>query len=161
MLGISQIIRCAAEEHLPWLSNHNQEFQPHDEPGHGEVSASDNYFKAPQFYCVETICAPCGVVIAWTKFDKACAVLCTAIVNRAWNTWKPTTQFIMDSYHYINHRTTDYLCRTWCNPAPLNGSQPNLVTVENDKNGEPHYKCAFNTQVNIYLFILIISNDVT
>ena len=23
------------------------------------------------FYCVETICAPCGVVVAWTKFAKA------------------------------------------------------------------------------------------
>ena len=26
---------------------------------------------APRFYCVETICAPCGTVIAWTLFDKA------------------------------------------------------------------------------------------
>ena len=153
-------------------------FQPQDEPGHGEGTPKDNYFKAPRFYCVETICAPCGVVLAWTKFDKAesptnilnwlelvypipesqpdyvcidksCAVLHTAIVNRDWETWKPTTQFIVYSYHYINHCTTDYLCRTWCNPAPLNGSQPNLVTVEDDRNGQPHYKCAFNTQVNI------------
>ena len=80
--------------------------------------------------------------------DKACAVLRTAITNGTWNTWKETTCFIVDSYHYINHHTTDYLCRTWCNPAPLNGSQPNLVTVEHDRNGEPHYKRAFNTQVN-------------
>jgi hypothetical protein len=41
----------------------------------------------------------------------------------------------------------DYLCRKWCNPAPLNGSAPNLVVVENDAHGNPHYKCAFNTQV--------------
>ena len=108
----------------------------------GEETPKDNYFKAPRFYCVETICAPCGVVLAWTKFDKAespthilnwlesvypipkwrpdfvcidkaCAVLRTAIVNGAWETWKPTTRFIVDSYHYINHCTTDYLCRTW------------------------------------------------
>src|SRR6202034_2437613 len=25
----------------------------------------------PRFYCVETICAPCGAVHAWTLFDKA------------------------------------------------------------------------------------------
>ena len=31
----------------------------------------DNYFVAPCFYCVETICAPCGVVVAWTLFDKS------------------------------------------------------------------------------------------
>ncbi|KDQ25473.1 hypothetical protein PLEOSDRAFT_1016434, partial [Pleurotus ostreatus PC15] len=30
-----------------------------------------NYFSAPRFYCVETICAPCGVVIAWRKFAKS------------------------------------------------------------------------------------------
>jgi hypothetical protein len=58
-LGVSRIIRRTQEEHLPWL------------PIHGEETPKDNYFKAPQFYCVETICAPCGVVLAWTKFDKA------------------------------------------------------------------------------------------
>ena len=52
----------------------------------------------------------------------------------------------MDSYHYINHHTTDYLCWKWCNPAPLNGTAPNLVNVETDINGVPHYTCAFNTQ---------------
>jgi hypothetical protein len=178
ILGISRIIRRTAEEHLPWLPNQNeQEVQAHDEPGHGSGQPHDNYFRAPRFYCVETITAPCGVVIAWTKFaksesptnilnflqsvyptpdsrpdyvciDKACVVLRTAIANGTWSTWKATTRFIVDSYHYINHRTTDYLCRTWCNPAPLNGSQPNLVKVEYDRNGCPHYKRAFNTQVS-------------
>jgi hypothetical protein len=28
----------------------------------------------------------------------------------------------------------------------LNGSAPNLVIVENNARGNPHYKCAFNTQ---------------
>ncbi|TFK35632.1 hypothetical protein BDQ12DRAFT_725922 [Crucibulum laeve] len=31
-------------------------------------------------------------------------------------------------------------------PAPFNGSAPNLVIVENDKQGNPDYKQAFNTQ---------------
>ena len=91
-----------------------------------------NYFTASRFYCVETICAPCGVVIAWTKFakaesptnilnflqtvyptedvrpdyiciDKACMVLRTAISNGSWKMWQKTTRFIVDSYHYINH----------------------------------------------------------
>jgi len=44
------------------------------------------------------------------------------------------------------HRTTDDLCRTYCNPAPLNGSAPNLVVIEQDRFGVPHYKRAFNTQ---------------
>ncbi len=73
-------------------------------------------------------------------------MLRTAISNGSWNVWKDTTRFIVDSYHYINHRTTDYLCRKWCNPAPLNGSASNLVVVANDKHGNPHYKRAFNIQ---------------
>src|SRR6267154_4156037 len=79
--------------------------------------------------------------------DKGCQILRTAISNGSWNVWRETTRFIVDSYHYINHRTSDYLCRKWCNPAPLNGSALNLVVVEHDVNGNPHYKCTFNTQV--------------
>ena len=99
-----------------------------------------NYFTPSHFYCVETICAPCGIVIAWAKFaksisptnilnfletiypteesrpayiciDKACLVLQTAISNGSWDAvWKNTTRFIVDTYHYINHHLTDYLC---------------------------------------------------
>ena len=105
--------------------------QPHDEPM--LEMEYKNYFSAPRFYCVETICAPCGVVIAWAKFpkaesptniltflenvfyteelqpdyisiDKACLVLQTALRNGSWQrTWEKTTQFIVDAYHYINH----------------------------------------------------------
>jgi len=153
-----------------------QNTQAHDEPA--PVPQRSNYLTASRFYCVETLCAPCGAVIAWTKFDKAesptkilewlnqvyptedsrpdyicidkaCLVLRTSIVNGSWTAWEKTTRFIVDSYHYVNHRTSDYLCRKWCNPAPLNGSAPNLVVVEKDKHGQQHYKRAFNTQVNI------------
>src|SRR6266498_794453 len=143
------------------------------------------YFGPSRFYCVETICAPCGTVIAWAKFaraesptnilqfletvypteesrpdyiciDKACAVLRTAIVDGSWDTiWKKTTRFIVDTYHYVNHCTTDYLCRKWCNPAPQDGSAPNLVIVDTDNNGRSYKKWAFNTQVQ---FLMIFSN---
>jgi hypothetical protein len=126
---------------------------------------------------VETICAPCGVVISRGKFSKAesptnildfldkvypdvnscldyvcidqgCQLLCHAFTSGRWDGWKDTTQFIVDLYHYINHHMTDYLCRKYCKPAPLNGSAPNLVTVEHDNFGIPHFKCAFNTQAS-------------
>ena len=182
LLGIRRLLRRTEEERLPWLPQVNRAVHAHDDasapPSNAPAASNhkDNYFVAPRFYCVETICAPCGVVIAWTKFaraesptnilrwlesvyptpnsrpnyiciDKACLVLRTAIRNGSWDIWKQTTRFIVDSYHYINHRTTDYLCRKWCNPAPLNGSAPNLVIVEYDQAGKPHYKRAFNTQV--------------
>ena len=47
---------------------------PHDAPSEPEARQEGfvkNYFTPGCFYCIETICAPCGVVIAWAKFDKA------------------------------------------------------------------------------------------
>jgi hypothetical protein len=184
-LGIWRIVRRTEDERLPWLpALHNRNLQPHDQPAPAPAHRNQpkSYFVASRFYCVETICAPCGVVIAWGKFpkaesptnildfldkvypdanshpdyvciDKGCQLLRHAIASGRWDGWKNTTRFIVDSYHYINHRTTDYLCRKYCNPAPLNGSAPNLVTVEHDNFGVPHFKRAFNTQVSFHTHI--------
>ena len=134
-------------EGLPWVSTNKQTEQPHDEPM-PERREPKNYFSAPRFYCVETICTPCGVVVAWAKFPKAesptdilaflenvfqteesrpdyicigkaCLVLRTALRNGSWNRiWEKTTRFIVDAYHYINHRD-DELCKKWCNLMAL------------------------------------------
>ncbi|KAF8876530.1 hypothetical protein CPB84DRAFT_1817684 [Gymnopilus junonius] len=163
------------EENLPWQPRTERSNQPHDNDDDDEPPPRSHYFNSSRFYCVETICAPCGVVIAWTKFDKsesptkilnflksvyptqdsrpnyicidkACKVLRTSIANRSWDTWQQTSCFIVDSYHYINHHTTDYLCRKWCNPASLDGSAPNLVKVAKNKEGNDYLQRAFNTQ---------------
>ena len=173
--GMRRMLRQAGEN-VPWQPRTERVPQPHDEPA-PDIPMSKNYFSARRFYCVETICTPCGAVIAWTKFDKsesptqilnflesvypteesrpdyvcidkACAVLHTCITNGSWERdWKKTTRFIVDSYHYVNHRTDDFLCRKWCNPASLNGSAPNLVVSDTDSRGHIFYKRAFNTQV--------------
>ena len=173
--GFQRITQRPAES-LPWIPTNEQTEQPHDEPM-PEIERK-NYFSAPRFYCVETICAPCGVVIAWAKFpksesptnilaflesvfhteesrpdyiciDKACVVLRTALRNGSWRrTWEKTTRFIVDAYHYINHRDDDELCRKWCNPAPADGSAPNLVVEAKDKKGKTCFRRAFNTQVS-------------
>jgi hypothetical protein len=150
--------------------------QPHDEeiPNHVQT----HFFSPARYYCVETIVAPCGVVIAWTKFDKsesptkildflgtiypdvdsrpsyvcidkACLVLRTSIANGSWEEWKKTTRFIVDSYHYTNHKANDVLCSKYCNPSPTDGSAPNLVTLARDRNGVLQMQRAFNTQVSI------------
>jgi len=165
-------------ERNPWQPGLRRTEQPHDNDNDEEMEIPrEHYFGPAKFYCIETICAPCGVVIAWTKFDKsesptnilnflesvypteesrpayicidkACRVLRTAVMShQSWNIWKKTTRFIVDSYHYINHRTTDFLCRKWCNPGPLDGSAPNLIKVAHDKNGRIYLQRAFNTQV--------------
>ena len=165
-------------ENLAWNHSIEHSIQPHDENA-PEVQRK-NYFSPAHFYCVETICAPCGVVIAWTKFDKsesptkilkflkdtypvkdtrpdyicidkACLVLWTSLSNGAWEEWKDTSRLIVDAYHYNNHRVEDFICHKYCNPAPLNGSAPNLVIeMETDK-GVKYLKRAFNTQVSEYL----------
>jgi hypothetical protein len=175
LLGVQRLLRRSEVEGLPWVQASDRTVHPHDQPAPQRTTQVQNHFVAPRFYCVETICAPCGVVIAWTKFakaespsnildflesvypdstvrpdyvciDKGCLLLRHAVASGRWNDWKDTTRFIVDSYHYVNHRIQDQLCRTYCNPAPLNGSAPNLVEVEVDKNGQSHYKRAFNTQ---------------
>jgi hypothetical protein len=184
LLGIRRMLRRSEEENLPWLPAPARNTQPHDDPTPAG-NRQKNYFTASRFYCVETITAACGAVIAWTKFakaespsnildfldrvyptaeskpdyiciDKACLVLRHAVASGRWNMWKSTSRFIVDSYHYINHRTTDYLCRKYCNPAPLNGSAPNLVSVEYDNFGRPHYKRAYNTQVCLTLLTFTV-----
>jgi len=167
-------------ENSPWEPNRRgPNPQQHDDPN-ADPPPPKHFFRAGRFYCVETICAPCGVVIAWTKFDrgesptrilnflgtvyqteesrpdyicidKGCQVLATAVANGSWDIWKKTTRIIVDSYHYINHRVSDYLCRKYCNPSPGNGSAPNLVVIAYDKKGYPYVKRAFNTQVFINL----------
>ena len=163
------------DEQMPWNPTRRRTQRSHDDDGNDEPPPSPHFFGPSRFYCVETICAPCGVVIAWTKFDKsesptnilnfitsvyptpdslpsyicidkACRVLRTVIVQNQWRWLLDTTRFIVDSYHYINHRVTDYLCRKWCNPAPQDGSAPNLVKIAIDKKGEEYLARAFNTQ---------------
>lgn len=56
-------------ENLEWNGERLINEQPHDEEA--PEPRKHNYFSPGRFYCVETICAPCGVVIAWTKFAKA------------------------------------------------------------------------------------------
>lgn len=138
LLGVQRMLRRAQEERQEWLPRvADAEGLEHDnleEQEVEEVSGTKykNYFSAPRFSCVETICAPCGVVIAWRKFakaegvakilrflediyadpssrpsyiaiDKGCALLKHIVKQGHWPTWEPTTRIIVDSYHYINH----------------------------------------------------------
>jgi hypothetical protein len=164
------------QENLPWSSKSDHEHQPHDQPAPDQAKTK-HFFGPATFYCVETICAPCGVVVAWAKFaksesesnilaflnqvypqkelrpnyiciDKACRVLKHIVAQGHWDEWSETTRFIVDSYHYQNHRKTDTLCQTWCNPAPTDGSAPNLVITARGSDGKLYQKRAFNTQVN-------------
>jgi hypothetical protein len=176
-------------ENLAWLPNVQQRSShPHDGPAPPEREIK-NYFSPSHFYCVETICAPCGIVIAWTKFarsesptnimkflnsvyqtkeshpayiciDKACTVLRHIVNIGTYQDWFETTRFIVDSYHYTNHKATDDICCTWCNPAPDDGSAPNLVIPTTDKSGNPCYQHAFNTQASSLSYCNTFANHV-
>ncbi|KAF9039092.1 hypothetical protein BJ165DRAFT_1551557 [Panaeolus papilionaceus] len=172
--GLRRALQRPAEREA-WqgeLTTQNQ--HEHDEE-QDDADTRKHYFGSSRFYCVETLCAPCGTVIAWTLFskaesptqileflsdvyptaeekpdfvciDKACMVLRTAVRSGRWEEWEDTTRFVVDSYHYINHKATDQLCRTYCNPGPADGSQPNLVVVGYNADNEPYLMRAFNTQ---------------
>jgi hypothetical protein len=182
LMGVRRMLQ-RPQELQPWQTPQNHPHQPHDEETPDHVQK--HFFSPARYYCVETIVAPCGVVIAWTKFDKsespthildflktiypdndsrpsyvcidkACAVLRTSIVNKSWEEWKKTTRFIVDSYHYNNHKATDSLCAKYCNPSPSDGSAPNLVQFVKDKHGVLQMQRAFNTQVDIVIFIYLL-----
>lgn len=175
LAGVRRMLRHPGEN-LDWLAAPRQNNQhPHDGPVLPDREVK-NYFSPNRFYCVEIVCAPCGTVVAWTKLarsesptnimrflesvypnqeerpayiciDKACVVFKHIVANGTYQDWCATTRFIVDSYHYTNHKATDVICRTWCNPAPTDGSAPNLVVPARDRNGNPVFKRAFNTQV--------------
>ena len=133
-------------------------------------------FRARSIYCLETIQWACGTPIGWGKcYQSESAPQVLAILNRLWGAhedlrpgfityddacgllrhiatqdinspWIKSTKFIVDAWHYIGHKATDILCRKWCNPAPTNGAQPDLVVVQEDRNGTKHQTRAFNTE---------------
>ncbi|KAJ7679922.1 hypothetical protein B0H17DRAFT_1206314 [Mycena rosella] len=133
-------------------------------------------FKAKSTYCLQTVQLACGFPIGWGKcyrsesspqvlailnriwanhpnsrpsfiaYDDACSLLRHIVTQNPNDSWLATTKLIVDAWHYIGHRATDILCRLWCNPAPANGSQPDLVLVEEDANGVIHQTRAFNTE---------------
>ncbi|KAF8986929.1 hypothetical protein BDQ17DRAFT_1393592 [Cyathus striatus] len=119
-------------ENLPWNKTRRRHVQqPHDESDN-EISNKKHYFSASHYYCVETICAPCGAVIAWTKFvksesatnilkfledvfpneesrpdyiciDKACKVLRTAVANGSWVYWFKGSHFVVDGFKVYHY----------------------------------------------------------
>lgn len=85
---------------------------------------------------------------SFIAYDNSCSLLAHIFsgadeVNRNWFT---TTRFIVDSFHYVTHRVTDHFCRVYCNPAPADGSQPDLVILKTDDDGIIHSTRAFNTE---------------
>ncbi|KAF8987389.1 hypothetical protein BDQ17DRAFT_1393537 [Cyathus striatus] len=133
-------------ENPPWNKNQGRCVQqPHNESD-TNIPKKSHYFSASCYYCVETICAPCGAVIAWTKFVKSESTTnilkfledvfpdeelrpdYISVANGSW----VDCHFVVDGYHYTNHCSDDYL-------SPQDGSAPNLVYIAQDRN-------AFNTQ---------------
>ena len=117
LAGVRRMLR-RPNENLAWQPVQERDVQPHDEEASN--TPTTNFFGPAHFYCVETICAPCGVVIAWTKFakaesptnilnflesvypteqsrlayiciDKACLLLRTSIANGSWDMWQKTS----------------------------------------------------------------------
>ncbi|KAJ7058879.1 hypothetical protein C8F01DRAFT_1303078 [Mycena amicta] len=133
-------------------------------------------FRARTTYCLQTVQWACGCPVGWGKcyvtespsralsiidrlwescpesrpsflvYDESCNLLRHIITQNPQSPWLKSTKFIVDVWHYIGHCTTDVLCRSWCNPAPSNGSQPDLIQVTTDANGNSHKTRAFNTE---------------
>jgi hypothetical protein len=74
---------------------------------------------------------------SFIAYDDTCDLLCHIVTQNPNDPWL-STKFIVDAWHYLGHRAADVLCRLWCNPAPKNGSQLDLILVEEDANSIRH-----------------------
>jgi hypothetical protein len=83
---------------------------------------------------------------SFLAYDDACNLLRHIVTQHPNSPWIHSAKLIVDAWHYIGHRASDILCRIWCNPAPTNGSQPDLISVTVDNNGRTHTTRAFNTE---------------
>ena len=119
--GVRRILRRPGEHHAWQRSPQSAIQRPHDGDAPDDIQRK-TYFSPNRAYCVETICLPCGVVLAWTIFykaesptcileflddifpdelsrpdyiciNKACQVLRTAVSNHSWNKWKKNNLF--------------------------------------------------------------------
>jgi hypothetical protein len=80
-------------------------------------------------------------------YDNACRLLAHITAQQQLHLgWLNTTRFIVDAWHYIHHQVSDTLCRTWCNPTPSDGSQPDLVIQQQTATGEIKTVRAYNTE---------------
>ncbi|KAF9062248.1 hypothetical protein BDP27DRAFT_1385184 [Rhodocollybia butyracea] len=144
--------------------------------GNGPDERVVHTFRAQTVYCIQTVQWSCGIPIGWGKcyrseslpqvlsiidhiweqypsfrpgflaYDDACDLLRHIVTQDSQSPWLTSTKFIVDTWHYIGHRATDVLCRLWCNPAPTDGSQPDLVRILEDGNGVKHTTRAFNLE---------------
>lgn len=78
-------------------------------------------------------------------YDNACKLLAHIVAQHRESLWIQSTRFLVDAWHYVNHRVADQLCRYWCNPAPADGSQPDLV-ISKEENGRTLTVRAYNTE---------------
>ncbi|KAJ7777716.1 hypothetical protein DFH07DRAFT_976931 [Mycena maculata] len=141
-----------------------------------QAAANENSSVEASIHCLQTVQWSCGCPIGWGKcyrsesspqvlkiidniweshpdsrpsflaYNDACNLLRHIATQDPNSPWITSTKLIVDAWHYIGHRATDLLCRIWCNPAPTNGSQPDLITVSVDNNGRTHTTRAFNTE---------------
>lgn len=173
--GVQRVIRQqvrAEEEGQPGLQLRARLPDVNGRPGN-EV---EHTFRPRTVYCIETIQWACGYPIAWAKlydaeapanvvrflfgtwvhhpalrpsfiaYDKSCVILAHLQTTHPNSSWIDSTRFIVTPWHYIGHRADDELCRTFCNPAPANGSQPDLVLERIDDTGRTHQTRAFNME---------------
>ncbi|KIO16822.1 hypothetical protein M407DRAFT_36535, partial [Tulasnella calospora MUT 4182] len=81
----------------------------------------------------------------YLAYDRACFLLRHLVTQDPHSPWVQNVRLIVDAWHYIGHRVSDILCRSRCNPAPADGSQPDLI-IQEEINGQWITRRAFNTE---------------
>ncbi|KAG8937989.1 hypothetical protein FRC00_006322 [Tulasnella sp. 408] len=81
----------------------------------------------------------------YLAYDRACFLLRHLVTQTPNSPWVQDVRLIVDAWHYIGHCVSDILCRSRCNPAPTDGSQPDLI-INEEVDGRQVTRRAFNTE---------------
>lgn len=63
------------------------------------------------------------------------------------NDWE-SSRFIVDAYHWINHKSSDDICVAYCNPTPIDTTSNDLVELDIAEDGTQTYYRKFNTEAS-------------
>lgn len=107
-----------------------------------------------------------GELPSFIAYDRACQLLATIEQQPDLHHWLTDAKWICDAFHFAGHsRSQNVLCRTFCDPAPLDGSAPDLVVpmveerrrrrrADDDEEGPKRvYRRAFNTEVGLAVLL--------
>lgn len=121
---------------------------------------------------LDSVCEDPAQLPTILAYDNACKILAYIAPRPELHHWLRRIQLIVDSFHFAGHSKNDVLCRKFCDPAPLDGSAPDLVVplvevppaTSHKRRRAPlerSFRRAFNTEVGLRSLLRFARSSLT